>query len=72
MYNSALLVQCAKCGHTPETPEHMLECAVRAEVEAHFRTTVDTLQPSGTPPTDVCLMEPWTLLGELQGRVQRS
>jgi hypothetical protein len=55
VYNSALLVRCAKYGHTPETPEHILECADRAEVEAHFRTTVDAIQPRDTPPTDVRL-----------------
>jgi hypothetical protein len=45
VYNSALLVQCAKCGHTPETPEHIFVCADHAEVKTHFRAAIKDLQP---------------------------
>ena len=70
VYNSAELVQCAKCGHTPETPEHMAECADRAEVEAQFKKSIKDLQPSDAPPADLCSLRPWTSLGGLQGGVQ--
>ena len=37
VYNRPELIQCAKCGHTPETQDARLPCADHAEAERHFR-----------------------------------
>jgi hypothetical protein len=52
-----------------ETPEHMFECAYRAEIEACFRDRYRSLQPRETEPIDISALRPWDWLGLLQGRV---
>jgi exonuclease III/ribonuclease HI len=77
VYNRPSLTQCAKCGHTPETQEHVYACADHAEAERHFRDSYaalfSTVQPDKEPtplsPQDAFQLRPWTSLGWLQGRV---
>ena len=77
VYNRPPLIQCAKCGHTPETQEHVYACADHAEVERHFRDSYgslySTIQPDKEPtplsPQDAFELRPWASLGWLQGRV---
>jgi len=77
VYNRPSLTQCAKCGHTPETQEHVYACADHAEAERHFRdsytTLYSTVQPDKEPtplsPQDAFQLRPWASLGWLQGHV---
>ena len=77
VYNRAALIRCAKCGHTPETQEHVYVCADHAEVERHFRDSYMTLysltqpdkEPTPLSPRDAFQLRPWASLGWLQGRV---
>jgi len=77
VYNHPSLIQCAKCGHTPETQEHVYACADHAAAESHFRgcysTLYSTIQPDEEPvpltPRDAFELRPWAPLGGLQGRL---
>jgi len=71
VYNRPSLIQCAKCGHTPETQEHVYACADHAAAESRFRDTYTTLystiQPDEEPvplsPRDAFELRPRGLAG---------
>jgi ribonuclease HI len=69
VYDRPALFQCAKCGHAPETPEHIYECADHASVRDQFITSYGMLQPERAPMINIGWLRPWTSLGQLQGRI---
>jgi ribonuclease HI len=69
VYNRQELIECAKCRHPNETPEHIYECADHAQVEQCFRDRFEALQPPVTTAMDPRELLPWRSLGWQQGRV---
>jgi len=69
VYDRPALFQCAKCGHSPETQEHVHECADHAAVRSQFAGSFRMLQPEETAPYNIGGLRPWATLGQLQGRI---
>ena len=72
VYNRPELVRCAKCGHTPETQDHVYQCADHAAVEAQFIESYRALLPMSNPPVDPPnprRLGSFALLDGLHGRV---
>ena len=62
-------MRCAKCGHSPETQDHVFECADHPAVEECFRTRFRAFESEEDTNTDLGPLRPWRWLGMLQGRV---
>lgn len=76
VYSRPELVRCAKCGHTPETQDHILECADPAAVQAAFTSAYIGLQHKRDPPLTLgesimlrCRLGWFASLDGLHGRV---
>ncbi len=68
VYDRPELYQCAKCGQTEETQDHIYECADHRAVEECFRNKYEALRQRDTP-INIGTLRPWRTLGMLQGRV---
>jgi hypothetical protein len=69
VYNRPELVKCAKCGHTPETQEHIFDCADHEAVKECFKARFSAFESDCGTNTNADPITPWRWLGVLQGRV---
>ena len=69
VYNRPELVRCAKCGHTPETQDHIYQCADHAVVDARLTTKFLAILPRDTTRPHSDWVRPSASLAGLQGRI---
>ena len=69
VYDRPELSSCAKCGHSEETQEHLFECADHQAVKQQFQANFSRLEPRVVAQAAMVRLEPWSQMGQLQGRI---